>query len=215
MGWESKPSSVPDGHLSRPHRDRPRRHLRGGSRLPASASNLLAADSEIAAGRIALFTPVNRFGLCCSRAAGRAPIWTVDAWSPARLPGFHRAPMLCAARTFLWRQNASDHPCPPHASVVNVRDPPEVMDDGCRVMGRLFRPNTYDPTLVTRLGSAVPKGRFELPRGYPHYALNVARLPVPPLRLATCFDFSRPAGPEPTSGLEPETCCLRNSCSTN
>ena len=23
----------------------------------------------------------------------------------------------------------------------------------------------------------VPKGRFELPRGYPHYALNVARLP--------------------------------------
>ena len=29
----------------------------------------------------------------------------------------------------------------------------------------------------------VPKGRFELPRGYPHYALNVARLPVPPLRL--------------------------------
>ncbi len=28
----------------------------------------------------------------------------------------------------------------------------------------------------------VPKGRFELPRGHPHYALNVARLPVPPLR---------------------------------
>ncbi|MFQ3574712.1 MAG: GAF domain-containing protein, partial [Thermodesulfovibrionales bacterium] len=25
-----------------------------------------------------------------------------------------------------------------------------------------------------------PKGRFELPRGHPHYALNVARLPVPP-----------------------------------
>jgi hypothetical protein len=29
----------------------------------------------------------------------------------------------------------------------------------------------------------VPKGRFELPRPYGHYALNVARLPVPPLRL--------------------------------
>ena len=28
----------------------------------------------------------------------------------------------------------------------------------------------------------MPKGRFELPRGYPHYALNVARLPIPPLR---------------------------------
>src|SRR5215213_8313942 len=92
-----------------PKRDRPRRRLRGGSRLPASASNLLAADSEIAAGRIALFTPAvtRRFGLCCSRAACRAPIWTVDARSPARLPGFHRAPVLCAARTFLWRRNAS------------------------------------------------------------------------------------------------------------
>ena len=54
----------------------------------------------------------------------------------------------------------------------------------------------------------MPKGRFELPRGYPHYALNVARLPVPPLRLVL-----RPPsrGPEPTSGLEPETCCLRNN----
>ena len=54
----------------------------------------------------------------------------------------------------------------------------------------------------------MPKGRFELPRGYPHYALNVARLPVPPLRLVV-----RPpsTGPEPTSGLEPETCCLRNN----
>jgi hypothetical protein len=30
----------------------------------------------------------------------------------------------------------------------------------------------------------VPKGRFELPRPYGHYALNVARLPVPPLRPA-------------------------------
>ncbi len=31
----------------------------------------------------------------------------------------------------------------------------------------------------------VPKGRFELPRPYGHYALNVARLPVPPLRRAS------------------------------
>ena len=28
----------------------------------------------------------------------------------------------------------------------------------------------------------VPKGGLEPPRGNPHYALNVARLPVPPLR---------------------------------
>src|SRR5215208_786044 len=131
-----------------PKRDRPRRHLRGGSRLPASASNLLAADSEIAAGRIALFTPAvaRRSGLCCSRAARRAPIWTVDARATARLPGFHRAPVLCAARTFLWRRNASDHPCPPHASVVNVRDSAEVMGDGYQVMGR-----TLDPLPKTQL----------------------------------------------------------------
>ena len=68
-----------------PKRDRPRRRLRGGSRLPASASNLLAADSEIAAGRIALFTPVNRYwslllsrglpraNLDCRRPVSRAP----------------------------------------------------------------------------------------------------------------------------------------------
>src|SRR5215204_1001969 len=188
-----------------PNRDRPRRHLRGGSRLPASASNLLAADSEIAAGRIALFTPAvpRRFGLCCSRAACRAPIWTVDARSPVRLPGFHRAPVLYAARTFLWRRNASDHPCPPHASVVNVRDSTGVIGFGCWVMGRILDPSpmTYHPSPSP---SAVPKGRFELPRGYPHYALNVARLPVPPLRLVV----GPLSGPEPTSGLEPETCCL-------
>ena len=36
--------------------------------------------------------------------------------------------------------------------------------------------------LQGRQRSMVPKGRFELPRPYGHYALNVARLPVPPLR---------------------------------
>src|SRR5439155_35641 len=35
----------------------------------------------------------------------------------------------------------------------------------------------------TRAGlERVPKGRFELPRAIAHYALNVARLPIPPLR---------------------------------
>lgn len=33
----------------------------------------------------------------------------------------------------------------------------------------------------------MPKGRFELPRPYGHYALNVARLPVPPLRPAVAM----------------------------
>jgi hypothetical protein len=158
--------------------DRPRRRLRGGSRLPASASHLVTADSEIAAGRIALFTPARAGpGLCCSRAVARAPIWTVDARSPRRLPGFHRAPSLCAARTFLWRRGASDHPCPPRSSVVKVLDASGWwgVGDGTNWTFQHLSPLTHD-------GSAVPKGRFELPRGYPHYALNVARLPVPPLR---------------------------------
>jgi hypothetical protein len=30
----------------------------------------------------------------------------------------------------------------------------------------------------------VPKGRLELPQAFAHYALNVARLPIPPLRHA-------------------------------
>jgi hypothetical protein len=81
-----------------------------------------------------------------------------------------------------------------------------------RCQGNTFTPSPCHPATLPPSPSAVPKGRFELPRGYPHYALNVARLPVPPLRLVL-----RPpsTGPEPTSGLEPETCCLRNSCSTN
>ncbi len=48
----------------------------------------------------------------------------------------------------------------------------------------------------------VPKEGFEPSRPYEHYALNVARLPIPPLRPM-----------EPTIGFEPMTCCLRNSCS--
>ena len=43
-----------------------------------------------------------------------------------------------------------------------------------------------------RIGNLVPKGRFELPRPYGHYALNVARLPVPPLRRA--FDLAIASG---------------------
>ena len=41
----------------------------------------------------------------------------------------------------------------------------------------------------------VPKGRFELPRAFAHYALNVARLPVPPLRRGACESrpWSRPS----------------------
>jgi len=99
---ECKPSSVLDGHLSRSRRTghvvafmtaldfRPwraackrsnRRLLRGG--LPFSLRR--------PKGR--------RLGLCCSRAKRRA---NLDCQrDESRFPGFHRAPMLYAARTFL------------------------------------------------------------------------------------------------------------------
>ena len=68
------------------------RRLCDGSRLPALASSLLAAESEIAAGRIALFTPRFRgFGLCCSHMANHVPIWTVDSPKRASL-AFTRHP---------------------------------------------------------------------------------------------------------------------------
>lgn len=68
------------------------RRLCDGSRLPALASSLRAAESEIAAGRIALFTP--RFRgccLCCSHTVSRVPIWTVDPLTRASL-AFTRHP---------------------------------------------------------------------------------------------------------------------------
>ena len=65
----------------------------------------------------------------------------------------------------------------------------------------------FGPVLYKEI--LVPKGRFELPRGYPHYALNVARLPFRHFGMKCCGDL------EPNAGLEPATCCLRNSCSTN
>ena len=40
---------------------------------------------------------------------------------------------------------------------------------------------------TSRLRGLVPKERFELSRAHAHYALNVARLPVPPLRLANFY----------------------------
>src|SRR5689334_14575405 len=40
------------------------------------------------------------------------------------------------------------------------------------------------PDSCTNRGLRVPKGGFEPPRAFAHYALNVARLPVPPLRPA-------------------------------
>ena len=106
-----------------PKRDRPRRRLRGGSRLPASASNLLAADSEIAAGRIALFTPVNRYwSLLLSRGLPRANLDCRRAVprAPPRLSPGTRA--LCSSDFPLApkRQRPS---LPTHPQVIKVQDP--------------------------------------------------------------------------------------------
>ena len=159
-----------------PLRDRPRRRLRGGSRLSASASNLIAAGSEIAAGRIALFTPAGvatggHLSLLLSSTV------TVNANLDCQRvlhvsPAFTGHP--CSVQLGLSsRPKASDHPFSLQARQLSKCEP--AMTASRSVVISLAKPPT----------EMVPKGRFELPRGYPHYALNVARLPVPPLRLAT------------------------------
>jgi len=57
----------------------------------------------------------------------------------------------------------------------------------------------------------VPKGRLELPWVAPLRPERSASA-ISPLRRE---DRSHPGRSEPTRGLEPRTCCLRNSCSTN
>src|SRR5829696_4159792 len=107
MGWESKPSSVPDGHLSRPQ-------LGPATSSPSWRLSTSGLGEQPANGR---------FGDCCGEdcpfhPGGRPPVWSL----------------------LLWRRNASDHPCPPHTSVVNVRDSPEAISDGYQVMGRILAP---------------------------------------------------------------------------
>src|SRR5215212_4655931 len=167
-----------------PRRDRPRRRLRGGSRLPASASNLLAADSEIAAGRIALFTPVNRYwSLLLSRGLPRASLDCRRAVSraPPRLSPGTRA--LCSSDFPLApKRQRPSLPTPCLGCQRAAASPWMSGCEGVEVSGDTLTPSPCHPETRSPSESAVPKGRFELPRGYPHYALNVARLPVPPLR---------------------------------
>lgn len=171
----------------------PRRSLRDGSRLPALASNLLAAESEIAAGRIALFSPRDRsqrdWFLLLSRLA-------------ARLSGLSTRERVSPAFT--------GHPC--SAQLGLSSNPQGISGHPLFSASEYSHGNVREPVSTFMESGPVPRGRFELPRGYPHYALNVARLPVPPHRhdSGVC-----PPGMEPTRGLEPRTCCLRNSCSTN
>ena len=100
----SKPSSVRDGHLSQP------------KGLATSSPPWLLSTSDLgeqpASGRIGdccgedcPFQPEPKtrdreWFLLLSRRS--VPLWTVNA-NESRRPGFHQAPLLCAARTFLWR----------------------------------------------------------------------------------------------------------------
>ena len=193
-----------------PRRDRPPRRLGGGSRLPASASNLLAAESEIAAGRIALFTPCGEPPALVSVALAppgepdHAPIWTVDATPMGAAP-----PRLSPGTLAL---RSSDFPLAPKGQRPSSLPHPRLVTYHA---ARRSRAAVAVAGAASGAGrTVVPKGRFELPRAFAHYALNVARLPVPPLRPIR-LGASRGPPLEPTVGLEPTTCCLRNSCSTN
>ncbi len=154
----------------------PRRRLRGGSRLPALASNLLAAESEIAAGRIALFSP---------RGLSQREWFLLLSRLAACLCGLSTRERVSPAFT--------GHPC---SSQLGLSSNPLGISGhpllaACEY-SHLKRART---SIHSQESSPVPRGRFELPRGYPHYALNVARLPVPPHRpILVCLPArSRPA----------------------
>src|SRR5215218_4956290 len=197
MGWESKPSSVPDGHLSRPQKG------------PATSS----PSWRLSTSGLGEQPASGRFGDCCGEDCPFHPGGDPPVWSLLLSRGMPRANLDC--RRAISRAPprlspgtralcSSDFPLAPKRQRPSLPTPclscqcaglTQVVGHGYRVMGRRFRPIPYDPRPITRQGSAVPKGRFELPRGYPHYALNVARLPVPPLRLVVRPPFggrSRP-----------------------
>ncbi len=189
-----------------PSRDRPRRRLRGGSRLSASASNLQTAGSEIAAGRIALFTPVGCPPALVSVALTRLPACQSGLSAPeSTAPAFTGHPRSMQLGLSSNPRKGQRPSSLPHPLLLTYAP--------ARLVAREFRVDRAYCALraMPRSVARVPKGRFELPRAIAHYALNVARLPIPPLRRGA----SSSASVEPTVGLEPTTCCLRNSCSTN
>jgi hypothetical protein len=112
-----------------------------------------------------------RFGLCCSRAVARAPIWTVGVGTPPRLsPG---TLTLCSS-DFPLAHRASDHPS---ARVLGCQCASPSGDGPVPAYLIVFTPKLPGNESGPCLRDPVPKGRFELPRVFTHYALNVARLP--------------------------------------
>jgi hypothetical protein len=112
---ESKPSSVSSGHLSRSI-DRPAPRDAGCSRLSALASHLQAAGSEIAAGRIALFTRIGfeRCGLV-SVALALQERANLDCQRQSTLPRFSPGTVtLCSSDFPLERDSLQRPPFPSH-----------------------------------------------------------------------------------------------------
>src|SRR5215211_4360914 len=94
---------------------------------------------------VAAVTRGRRNGLCCSHAfACQSGLST-----PKRRPGFHRAPSLCAARTFLW----------PGPAIILPNHTPGCQSAGAEALTLA--------TAFTVSRALVPKGRFELPRAMP------------------------------------------------
>jgi hypothetical protein len=152
-------------------RNRSRRRLRDCSRLSTSASHRLCRPVRrlLQGGLPFSPRPVARTVLVAVALAPARPVRQSGLSAALPPPWLSPGTPLCAARTFLWlSRRTSDHPS-------SSRHAPRI------------RLSKYSPRRVARAEVLVPKGRFELPRPYGHYALNVARLPVPPLRHApTC-----------------------------
>ena len=125
----SKPSSVLGGHLSRPDGPAASSPQRLLSTFGLGEPPSLSAGSEIAAGRIALFTRLDRrqtprrLGLCCSHAPVSACRSGLSALSPRR-PGLTPGTPLYAARTFLWPR-VGPATTLPHSLDVSILAPPE------------------------------------------------------------------------------------------
>ena len=118
--------------------DRPALAGNGCSRLSTSASHLITVGSEIAAGRIALFSrvasPRPGWVLLLSHRFPGAPIWTV-------------ARHLCSAQLGLSSSGGE----PPPATILSP------VSFACQRAGRAKSSCRF----------TVPKGRFELPRVAP------------------------------------------------
>ena len=129
------------------------------SRLSASASNLLAAGSEIAAGRIALFSRAAETawnGFCCSRVRKRA---NLDCRRPKAPPWLSPGTLaLCSSDFPLDPERSSDRPSLTLRSVVKVSNETQVPK------GRLELP-WIAPLRPERSASAISPLRHDAPDG--------------------------------------------------